>query len=220
MNIVLFTAQNQFIFIFNNVLLVVLYFFSRKFKEGLMVGLLLTLLISLQHFSTHISNEGLKIGLGVLLFLFTKCFSLILMGYWLTLTTRVGSFISAMQKAKIPNGIIITLSVVFRFLPTVKQENWYIKSTMKLRSIYPSPKRILRHPIITIEYALIPLIMRSMYIGNRLSAAAITRGLDLEKKRTSYEVVKLKVSDYILCILIIVVALSSYYFEHMLGGLL
>ena len=125
-----------------------------------------------------------------------------------------------MQKAKIPNGIIITLSVVFRFLPTVKQENWYIKSTMKLRSIYPSPKRILRHPIITIEYALIPLIMRSMYIGNRLSAAAITRGLDLEKKRTSYEVVKLKVSDYILCILIIVVALSSYYFEHMLGGLL
>ena len=220
LNTILFTAQSQFIFIYNNILLVLLFLFSKKIKAGWGVATILTTLITLQHFSGYITNENTKIALQLLFFLFTKVSAIVITGYWITITTNVGSFISAMQSIKLPRGLIITLSVVFRFLPSVNQENWYIKSTMKLRGISPSIGRVIRHPVQTIEYSLVPLIMRSMSIGNRLSAAAITRGLDLENSRTSYTVVKFRMSDGIICMLIVVISVSSYYWEGIVGGLL
>lgn len=211
LNTVLFSAQNQFVFIFNNVLIVLIFLFSKKVKEGLLVAILISLLVSLQYLSGFITDKSISLGLGLLCFLFTKFFVLIATGYWFTITTKVGNFISAMQNAKVPSGVIITLSVIFRFLPTVTQEFWYIKSTMKLRGVSFSFKNLLCHPIRTLEYALIPLMMRSMLIGNRLSASAMTRGLDLENTRTSYNEVKLKASDFLVGVVIISISISSIF---------
>ena len=216
LNVVLFTAQNQFTFIFNAVLVVGLFLLSKKFKEGLVVSIVITVMLSLQHIFAQLKGEYLKITLGLLFFLLLKCVIITIIGYWFTITTKIGDLVSAMQSAKVPSGVIIALSVVFRFLPTVRDEYWYIKSTMKLRQISPTLKGFFTHPIRTIEYALIPLIMRSLNIGSRLSVSAMTRGLNLEQKRTSFNVVKLRAFDFIFCFIIIALSVSSIF----IGGML
>ena len=58
-------------------------------------------------------------------------------------------------------------------------------------------KNILLHPLRTCEYAVIPLVIRSMTIADELAASAMTRGLDLETKRTSYRDVRLRPRDFL-----------------------
>ena len=74
---------------------------------------------------------------------------------------------------------------------------------MKLRGIGFSLKNIIFHPLKTTEYAFIPLILRSMTVADELAASSMTRGLDLNTKRTSYREVKLSYKDYIYTILIL-----------------
>ena len=213
LNIVLFSTQNYLAFSFNNIIVVALFFFSGKYNAGIKVGTLLLTLFLCLYLSNLIPNEGIRVTMSLMFFLFLKCIVVVIAGYWFTLTTKIGDFISSLQSARISKGVIITFSVVFRFLPTVKQEFWYIKSTMKLRGVSLDFKNTVTHPVRTMEYALIPLIMRSMIIANKLSASAMTRGLDLENERTSYNIVKLKPYDFLVCIFIMMISASSFFFE-------
>ena len=68
---------------------------------------------------------------------------------------------------------------------------------MMLRGIGLTVRNVLLHPVKTCEYAIVPLIIRSMTISDELAASAMTRGLDLESKRTSYREVRLRVTDFL-----------------------
>ena len=49
-----------------------------------------------------------------------------------------------------------------------------------------------------VEYRMIPLLFSCVNIGDELSAAAITRGLGGKGKRTSVEILRLQVFDWLL----------------------
>ena len=114
---------------------------------------------------------------------------------WMSTSLRISDLVAALQKMHVPKGAIITLAVVFRYLPTIGDEFRYIHNTMKLRGIGLTPGNILRHPLGTMEYVLVPLIIRSMTVADELSASAMTRGLDLKTKRSSYREVRLEPFD-------------------------
>ena len=57
------------------------------------------------------------------------------MGYYLVSTTTVSEFVAAMERMHIPQKIVIPVSVVFRFFPTVKEEYAAIRDAMKMRGI-------------------------------------------------------------------------------------
>lgn len=116
-------------------------------------------------------------------------------------TTRITHFISAFQAMHIPVRVIVPFAVFFRFLPTVSDEWNGIRKAMAFRGISLSPVQIICHPWKTIEYILIPMLFSSMAVMEELAAASMARGLDADSKRTSYEVVKMKATDYILIIL-------------------
>ena len=42
--------------------------------------------------------------------------------WYVVRTTKIGEFMSAMQKLHVPDGISISLAVVMRFFPTIKEE--------------------------------------------------------------------------------------------------
>jgi len=111
---------------------------------------------------------------------------------------RVSDFVTAMQSMHIPKGGTIALAVAFRYIPTVQDEFRSIKNTMKLRGIGLNVKNVVFHPIKTCEYAIVPLVIRSMTISDELAASAMTRGLDLESERTSYREVRLRLTDYLI----------------------
>ncbi len=117
--------------------------------------------------------------------------------WYLVRTTKIGEFVSAMQKMHIPDGITISLAVVMRFFPTIKEEYASIRDAMKMRGIMLGGGNAVR----MIEYRMIPLLFSCVNIGDELSAAAITRGLGGKVKRTSVETLKMGPADYLLAAL-------------------
>lgn len=216
LNIILFSANNQFVFIFNILLVLSLFFFSRQIKAGIICAVFISALLVIQYSATIINNQSLQITIAMLSFFTIKCSIVGITAYWFTKTTKIGDLISSMQAIHLPKGLIVTFSVIFRFLPTVLQEFWYIKSTLKLRGVAINLKNIFTHPLRTIEFALVPLITRSMIIGNRLSSSAMARGLDLERCRSSYNIVSLGLGDFAFCSAVIALSVSSIF----VGGML
>ena len=60
--------------------------------------------------------------LGAAVGIYTHMLPGFIMGYYLVSTTTVSEFVAAMEKMHIPQKIVIPMSVVFRFFPTVKEE--------------------------------------------------------------------------------------------------
>lgn len=118
-----------------------------------------------------------------------------MMGYYLFSTTRVSEFILAMQKMHIPECFIIPFSVMFRFFPTVYEEADSIGKAMQMRGI--TMQNFFKNPSAMLEYRLVPLMMSVVTIGNDLSAAALTRGLGSDRKRTSICKIGFHIADYL-----------------------
>lgn len=91
----------------------------------------------------------------------------IMTGAYLISSTSVSEFISAMERMHVTEKIIIPLSVIFRFFPTIKEEYQAIRDAMKMRNIRIGGK----NPFLMIEYRLIPLMVSVIKIGDELSAA-------------------------------------------------
>jgi len=117
--------------------------------------------------------------------------------WYVVRTTKIGEFVSAMQKMHVPDGITISLAVVMRFFPTIKEEYASIRDAMKMRGIMLGGGNAIR----MIEYRMIPLLFSCVNIGDELSAAAITRGLGGKVKRTSVETLKMGPADHLLAAL-------------------
>ena len=116
----------------------------------------------------------------------------IITAWYVVRTTKIGELMSAMQKMHVPNGITIALAVVMRFFPTIREEYASIRDAMKMRGVMFGGGNALR----MVEYRMIPLLFSCVNIGDELSAAAITRGLGGNVKRSSVVELRLSVIDY------------------------
>lgn len=105
----------------------------------------------------------------------------IMTGAYLISSTSVSAFISAMERMHVTEKIVIPMSVIFRFFPTVSEEYQAIRDAMKMRGIRLGGK----NPFLMVEYRLVPLMVSVVKIGDELSAAALTRGLGAPVRRTN-----------------------------------
>ena len=118
----------------------------------------------------------------------------IMMGAFLIASTSVSDFIAAMKRMHVSEKIIIPLSVIFRFFPTIGEENAAISDAMRMRGIRFGG----RHPGKMLEYRLIPLMISIVKIGDELSAAALTRGLGAPVRRTDICKIGFHVQDVLM----------------------
>ncbi len=114
--------------------------------------------------------------------------------WYVVRTTKIDEFMSAMQRMHVPDGVTISLAVVMRFFPTIKEEYASIRDAMRMRGIALGDGSVAK----MVEYRMIPLLFSCVNIGDELSAAAITRGLGGKVKRTSVETLKMNPADWIL----------------------
>ncbi len=118
----------------------------------------------------------------------------IMMGEFLIASTSVSDFIAAMKRMHVSEKIIIPLSVIFRFFPTIGEENRAISDAMRMRGIRFGGK----HPGRVLEYRLIPLMISIVKIGDELSAAALTRGLGAPVHRTDICKIGFHAQDFVM----------------------
>ncbi|MDO4280977.1 MAG: energy-coupling factor transporter transmembrane component T [Peptococcaceae bacterium] len=93
---------------------------------------------------------------------------------------------ASLRKLPIPSKAMLVLMVMLRFAPTVILEFKGVCEAMKMRGFLRSPWAVLRHPLNTLEYAIVPMVFRALKIADELSASAIVRGIESPYKKQSY----------------------------------
>lgn len=124
-------------------------------------------------------------------------------------TTSVSAFMLSFERMHLPRKLIIPLSVMFRFIPTISEEWRSIRSAMSFRGIGISVRSVLKSPMLTLEYTMVPLLMSTATIADELAAASLARGLDADTPRTSIEDVRLRAQDYLLLGISITLAVTG-----------
>lgn len=109
-----------------------------------------------------------------------------ILGKWILDTTEVSEFVAAMRKLRLPQSVVIPLSVTFRYFPTIREEWDSIRAAMKMRGIR-----------VSLEHIMVPLIFSAVNVAEELSAAALCRGLDAPGEHTSYVEVAFGLADYL-----------------------
>ena len=93
----------------------------------------------------------LLLGICGILARFLSC---MMMGAYMISTTTVSEFTAAMQRMHLSDKIIIPLSVMFRFFPTVIDEFVSINAAMKMRDIRIGGRNFSK----MFEYRIVPLM--------------------------------------------------------------
>ena len=135
------------------------------------------------------------------------------MGNYIIKSTTASECITSLSRMYIGRNITIPLSVLFRFLPTMQEESAAIKDAMRMREIQFGTKKFWQNPMALLEYRFIPLMISVVKIGDELSAAALTRGLDNPAKRSSitkvgftyYDAIALVISGIMLFITLFII---------------
>lgn len=109
-------------------------------------------------------------------------------------TTQITDLIKAMERLKVPIYIVLPLAVTLRFIPTIQVEYRAIRDALRVRGL----KIGILKPIKSVEFLLVPLLMRCARLSDELSASCITRGISSNYKKTSHKVIKLSYDDLIL----------------------
>lgn len=112
-------------------------------------------------------------------------------------TTKVNEFLTAMNKARIPNKIVIPLAVMLRYIPSVCEDWKHIKDAMRLRDVNPSLVGFFINPTMMVECLYVPILMTASNTADELSAAAVTRGIENPKPRTCLLQIKFRKRDWI-----------------------
>lgn len=174
----------------------VLVLMAGEYRLSVMSSVLFLVVMGLDALSVrYLGNDMIGLSIGMFTFMLARLTPLFMIVLWALDTTGSERVIAAMQNMRIPKGFTVAIAVMFRFVPTTRYEFGYIKNTMKLRGIGLRWQRVLTHPLATLEYALVPLLMRSMKIGDDLSASALTRGLGRPIRRSSLQDVRIRAFD-------------------------
>lgn len=204
-----YISRSTWVLLWDYIIIVALYMIRRLWRGAWRTGILFGSFLILEFLIGFIPHEGTKAALGLIIFFLERTSIFFVMGNWMATKLRISDFSTALQNMHFPKGAIITLAVVFRYLPAVSDEFRSIKNTMKLRGIGLTFKNIILHPIKTGEYAIVPLIIRSMKIADELAASAMTRGLDLETKRTSYREIRLRLKDFVAAGIVVIAVIGG-----------
>ena len=102
-----------------------------------------------------------------------KLIPIVMMGLWILRTTYMDDLMVALQRMRLPQAVTIPLVVMFRYIPTLRIEYRQIRSTMDIRGISDTLWKRVSHPLATIEYILIPLLMRCLKVTDELAPPAL-----------------------------------------------
>lgn len=121
-------------------------------------------------------------------------------GFYAMKTTAVSEWIAAFKKLRFPNWLLIPLAVMARFFPTIQEDYRQIRKAMAFRGIGTTFLDLLKNPVQTLEFILIPLLMNATNVSEDLTVSSLTKGLSLPGRHTSIVRLKLKAYDWVMII--------------------
>lgn len=183
LNVAAFTMDTWYVLALTAAIPLSLLALSKKAKSAALWGLIYGLALAGDALLVDNVPRGWNILVVMLTGVICRMLPALLLGYYLLSTTTVSEFVAAMGRLHIPRQIVIPLSVMFRFFPTIAEESASINDAMRMRGIRFGKMR--GGPVALMEYRLVPLFISCVKIGEELSSSALTRGMDSPVKRTN-----------------------------------
>ena len=112
-------------------------------------------------------------------------------------TTKVGEFLSAMARLRVPKKLTIPIAVMLRYLPAIREDWRYIKDAMALRDVSPTLWGFLKAPAMTVNCIYVPLLTAASKASDELSVASVTRGIENPKPRTCLVNIQMRAGDFL-----------------------
>lgn len=170
---------------------VLLLFAEREWKAGLVA---ISIYIGSYYAGIALQHElsAVESALALMLYVVTKFLPTVILARYIVKSTKVSEFLAAMNRMHVPDKFTIPISVIFRFFPTVAEESKAINDAMRMRGIEMGANKASE----AVEYRMVPLIASCSLIGEELSAAAMTRGLDVGKRRTCIWNIRFGIQDF------------------------
>ncbi|HWR06645.1 energy-coupling factor transporter transmembrane component T [Sporomusa sp.] len=194
-------------------LLAVLMFVQKMWLTALYFAAFYLVLLVLQELLRLIAVPLVNMVAGMLILLFFRLLP-VYMAYSIMLKkTAMNELMIALEQLRVPKLLIIPLAVVYRYLPTLRQEIVYIRDSLRMRGLNPSLAAMLLHPVTMVETFMIPLLIRSGKLADELAAAALCKGIDAGQPRTSCTGVRFALQDAVWCMVIGIVA-AAFVFMH------
>lgn len=193
-------------------------FFSNHKRSALVYIAVYALAKYIQFFLLPYAIGFVAIVLITFSYTASRMLPILMMGYYTISTTKVSEFIASMEKSSIPRDIIIPVSVVFRYIPSVFEEIKSITDAMKMRGFGLNVKS-LKNPLKLMEFYMVPILISAVKTADELSAASLTRGLSNPEARTHLLEVKFTKLDYVL-LSVTFIGFSIYAYNFLRGVLI
>ncbi len=131
-----------------------------------------------------------------------------------------GVLVATLRRMRVPQMLVISIAVLFRFMPTVFTEFRAIRDAQKFRGIGVSVWGLAAHPLKSAEYILVPMLIRTAKVSDELSASALTRGADTSGVNSTYRMVRFGSRDGVLVGAALLLGGGLFAFEYLLQGVL
>lgn len=180
-----------------SVLPYLLLFLDKRYRECFYGLIWLGAALGVQIFFLHHMSSSVLDSLFLLLVMvILRMAPGLVMGRYSLITTTMSDLVASLQAMKLPDVLIIPISVMFRFFYTVKEDYRYIREAMYLHGL--TWKNYFREPMKMLEYQLVPLLMCLSRTADDVAISAMTRGMVVGRKRTTISETRLRFWDYLL----------------------
>ncbi|HFL5474091.1 TPA: energy-coupling factor transporter transmembrane component T, partial [Streptococcus pyogenes] len=96
-------------------------------------------------------------------------------------TTTIYELVHGLRKWHFPEVWLLTLAVMCRFIPMIRQECCVIHRSLTIRGIILTKWSILIRPKRYLEYLMVPLLLSLIRSSQELTIASLTKGLAVNK---------------------------------------
>ncbi len=172
--------------------------FDRKWSL-LIKGLLYTSVAVLaQRLLLNLSQNFWTMILNLYIGIIIRVLPGFMMGYYAIVTTKMSDLVYSLQKMRLPNFLIIPVSVMFRFFYSIKEDYKKINEAMYMHGL--TMKNFFKDPGKILEYKFVPLLMITSQTADDVAISAMTRGMRVDGDRSSISNASFKLQDYVLMI--------------------
>ena len=161
------------------------------------------------HSAIPVFHSAVFSVIGVFSFIVQRIIPFMLLGAVIQKQKNISEITTALERMHLPKSIILSIAVMFRYFPSIKDDLFIIIDAMKLKGLYTSKRAALIHPIRTMEFVLVPMLFKSLKTAEELSCAALVKGIENTGHKTSYFDVRLRAADAVFLLAAIALLTAS-----------
>ena len=152
---------------------------------------------AIAHSNGSVFQGTLLYVIGIIAFIIQRIIPFLMLAIAIKERKNISEITTALGRCRLPKGIIISMTVMLRYFPSMKNDFLMIIEAMKLKGIDTSWRGILFHPLRMLEFVIVPMLFRSLRTSEELSCAALVKGIENQGQRSSYFDVRIKGIDVV-----------------------